>query len=48
MANLKNEIKRQIIIQSMDTINDFENNKLSQAKQIMVRNVNQLEDIKSF
>ena len=32
----------------MDTINDFENNKLSQAKQIMVRNVNQLEDIKSF
>ena len=40
--------KRQIIIQSMDTINDFENNKLSQAKQIMVRNVNQLEDIKSF
>ena len=32
----------------MDTINDFENNKLSQAKQIVIRNVNQLEDIKSF
>ena len=40
--------KRQIIIQNIDTINDFESNKLTRAKKIMIRNVNQLEDIKSF
>ena len=40
--------KRQIIIQNIDTIDDFESNKLFHAKKIMIRNVDHLDDIKPF